>query len=197
MPKISFFQSAKNSGSNTDVRMPIGQMSRAFTLLELIIVVLILSLISLLLATTMQKTGQKQKPLTPENLKAMIGELGLLHTEGELFCLDACRQCYLYKDGKTTKYEGAVALGEMEVYRLDSEEKLSKIDFGRYDDHPVCLRFAFHANGSSSQMVIQNRSNSYFIPAFFGDVIKFSSLEEVEEYWATQVKSLKDQGEYY
>ncbi len=169
----------------------------AFSLLELIIVVLILSLVSALLFTSMQKSSAKPKMLTPKNIKEVLAQSDLLHSEGELFCVDACRKCSLYRDGKTTKYEGDIALGEIEAYRLDKEEKLSKVDFGRYDDQPVCLRFAFHPNGSTSQIVIQNKTNTYYIPSFFGDVIQFRSLEEAEEYWVAQRESLKDQGDYY
>jgi len=170
---------------------------RAFSLLELLIVIVILSLSYMLVFSSMQQAQSKPKAVGVENLKSTLGEQGLLHTESELFCLDKCQKCYLYQDGETTAYEGDLALGDLTVYRLGRDERLEKVDFGRYQDHPVCLRFAFHHNGSSSQMVIRDKSGIYYLPALFGKTKKTASLEEAETLWLEYSDLLTDSGEFY
>lgn len=170
---------------------------QAFSLLELLIVIAIISLSYMLVFSAMQRTQSKPKAMGIENLKSTLSEQGLLHTDGELFCLDKCQKCYLYQNGETTEYEGDLALDDLTVYRMDKDEKLEKVDFGRYQDHPVCLRFAFHHNGSSSQMVIRDRTGIYYLPSFFGKATKTASLEEAERLWLKYTDLLADSGEFY
>ena len=174
------------------------QMHRqAFSLLELLIVIAIISFSYMLVFSSMQRTQSKPKALRIENLKLTLGEQGLLHTDSELFCLDKCQKCYLYQNGETTAYEGDLALGDLTVYIMGRDDRLEKVDFGRYQDHPVCLRFALHHNGSSSQMVIRDTTGIYYLSALFGKTIKTASLEEAEALWLKYTDLLADNGEFY
>lgn len=169
----------------------------AFSLLELLVVIAIISLSYMLVFSSMQRTQSKPKALGVENLKSILSGQGLLHTDSELFCLDKCQKCYLYQNGETTEYEGDLALDDPTVYQMGKDEKLEKVNFGRYQDHPVCLRFRLHHNGSSSQMVIRNRTGIYYLPALFGETIKTASLEEAERLWLKYTDLLADSGEFY
>lgn len=170
---------------------------RAFSLLELMIVILIISFTYMLLFASMQRAENKPKALTAENLKSTLIKQGVHHKEAELFCLNQCQSCYLYQNGETTPYKGELALGDLEVYEMDKDDKLAKIDFGRYEDHDVCLRFVLHHNSSSSQMVIKTKNGIYYLPTLFGEVAKMASLEEAEERWLAYTEALKDNGEFY
>ena len=169
----------------------------AFSLLELMIVIIIISLVYALTFASMQKSQKEPKALQAKNLKSTLLEQGLGHAEGEFFCLDKCAQCFLYQNGETTEYGGKLALGDLTVYRMERNGKLEKVDFGRYRDHPVCLRFKLHHNGSSTQMVIQNKSGIYYLPALFGETTQTDSLEEAERLWQKYTSLLEDSGEYY
>jgi prepilin-type N-terminal cleavage/methylation domain-containing protein len=169
----------------------------AFSLLELMIVIIIISLVYALTFSAMRKSQKEPKALQVSNMKSILLEQNLSHTESEFFCLDKCSRCYLYQDGETTEYGGKVTLGDLTVYTIDRSDKLEKVDFGRYHDHRVCLRFKLHYNGSSSQMVIQNKSGIYYLPALFGETVKADSLEEAEKLWLEYADLLKDRGAYY
>jgi hypothetical protein len=80
---------------------------------------------------------------------------------------------------------------------MGSNGKLEKLDFGRFQDHPVCLRFKLYENGSSSKMVIKSDRGIYYMPAMFGKTIKTASLEEAEVYWNRHRASFTDNGEIY
>jgi len=170
---------------------------QAFSLLELLIVIVIISLAYMLVFSSMQKSESKPKALGIENLKSALSEQGLLHTDSELFCLDKCQKCYLYQNDEMSEYEGDLALKDITVYRMQGDEKLEKVDFGRYQDHPVCLRFALHHNGSSSQMVVRDKTGIYYLPSFFSKSTKVASLEEAETLWLKYTDLLADSGEFY
>ena len=169
----------------------------AFSLLELMIVIIIISLAYGLVFSSMGKREQAPRALEAGNLKSTLFEQGLYHHRSELFCLDKCQRCYLYRDGETSQYEGKLALGDIEIYTMGSNRKLEKLDFGRFQDHPVCLRFKLYENGSSSKMVIKSDRGIYYIPAMFGKTIKTASLEEAEAYWNRHRASFTDNGEIY
>ncbi len=170
---------------------------QGFSLLELIIVILIMSLAYMLVFGSMQKAEDKPKTLRIENLKKILSEQGLFYTDSELFCLDKCQKCYLYADGETSDYEGDLALGSLTAYKIEDDDKLHKIDFGRYHDHRVCLRFSLYHNGSSSQIVIQNKTGIYYLPSLFGETLKVTSMEEAEELWLKDTDLLTDNGAFY
>ncbi|MEA3417780.1 MAG: type II secretion system protein [Campylobacterota bacterium] len=169
----------------------------AFSLLELMIVILIISLSYVLVFSTYKKSAKKPKSLTPMTLKSTLLDQGLFHTDSEFFCLDKCQSCYLYQDDETGSYEGEVAFGDIKAYTLDQNDNLYQIDFGRYQDHPVCLRFGLHHNGSSSQMVIESKGKFYFLPAFFGEAVEVESLAKAKELWLQHTPLLANNGDYY
>ena len=170
---------------------------QAFSLLELMIVIILISLVYSLVFSSMQKKEKEPAALEAKNLKSTLLDNGLTHTEAEFFCLDKCSQCFLYSNGETNKYEGKLALGELAVYRMGRNNRLEKEDFGRYEDHPVCLRFKLHSNGSSSQMVIKNKTGVYYLPALFGESLKTASLEDAESLWLKYSDTMGDSGGYY
>ena len=169
----------------------------AFSLLELMIVILIISIVYALVFASMQRGEKEPKALQADNLKSTLLEQGNSHVKSEFFCVDKCTSCYLYKDGETSKYEGKLALGDITAYRMGENGKLEKIDFGRYQDHPVCLRFKFRSNGSTSKMVIESKSGIYYLPSLFGTTTKTASLEEAEALWSKYADILAENGGFY
>ena len=174
-----------------------GTGRKAFSLLELMIVIVMISIVYTLVFAAMQKREKEPNAMKAENIKSILQSQGFSHTDGEFFCLDKCSQCYLYQNDETVKYEGKLALGGLVVYNMGINNKLEKMDFGRFQDHPVCLRFKLYHNGSSSQMVVKNRTGIYYIPALFGNVEKVKSLEEAESLWLKYSEQLKESGSYY
>ncbi len=172
-------------------------LRQAFSLIELMVVILIMSFSYMLVFASMQRTESKPKALNAKNLKGSLAKQGLLYSDTELFCLDKCQQCYLYTSGETTDYEGDLKLGDLTAYQIDADNKLEKIEFGRYQDHPVCLRFSLYHNGSSSQLVIQDKTGIYYLPSLFGKTIKTNSLEEAEQLWLQGTHILADSGGFY
>ena len=169
----------------------------AFSLLELMIVIIIISLVYALTFSSMQKQEKTPKSLNAGNIKSTLQEQGYTRSNIEFFCVDKCSKCFIYNDGDTKRYEGKLSLGDLKAYYMGNNGKLEKVEFGRYQDHPVCLRFKMYRNGSSTQIVLEDKSGIYYLPSLFGEVAKTNNLEEAEELWLKYGETVKDRGEFY
>lgn len=145
----------------------------------------------------MRQKLDKPKVLEVTNLRSTLLNKELHYTNGEFFCMEKSQNCYIYKNGATTRYEGKLSLSALEVYFVDSEGGLSEFEFGRYQGERISLRFKTYKNGSSSKMIIKNRTGIYYLPSFFGKRQRVDSLEKAKELWLANNKSLEDSSEYY
>jgi len=169
----------------------------AFTLVELLVVIMIISVSYMLIFSVMQDEASEPKALTPLTLKSTLLEQNLTTGEQEFFCVNKCQACFLYQDGITIEYDAKVALDKIIVHKVDTDNNLYKVDFGRYKDHPICLRFGLHQNGSSSQMIIEQNRRFYYLPAFFAKAEELDSLDEAKKRWIGGTKMLASSGDYY
>lgn len=173
--------------------------SKGFSLLELLIVILIISMVYFLGFEGVEIGKQKPKALTPLNLKSNIRSSELFSREGTLLCIDQCRACY-FRAGISSPFEeytSPIDLTNIQAYTLDSYDALTRIEYGRYQDQEICLVMDFFKNGSSTQIILKNEEGSYFLPAFFGDPQRFSTLEEAKEYWLRNTNLASDIGAFY
>ena len=175
------------------------QIHKGFSLLELIVVVLIVSLMGFLVFSEAIKQQQKLKILDPTTLPSSFRESFKGQGDVELFCINKCKECYVMQGGNISPYDGGIDFGEeVEIHLLDDGNRFVQIDdFGRIKDKKVCLRYHLYSNGSTTQMVIINKKGTYFLPSYFGKATKVEDLEEAKELWIKNKYSLRDSGEFY
>ena len=174
-------------------------MNKGFSLIELLIVILIVSIVYFLGFEGIELGKKKPKPLSPLNLKSNILSSESFSGETTLLCINECRSCYI-RQGVTSAFEeytSAIDLTKIKAYTLDKDEALTRIEYGRYQDKQICLLMDFYNNGSSTQIILQNDEETYFLPAFFGEPQVFSSPQEAKEHWLENSRSLSDSGVYY
>lgn len=171
-----------------------GGSPKAFTLLELLIVILLLSLMAMVIVTTVSKRKKMRNITNISQLKSLRSSLP--SGRGELVCLDDCAHCFL-QDAQRKKHPLPQEFKGLKAYVLDRKGDARTPEFGRYEDHPVCLRFRFRQNGSTSQMILERKGTFYFIPAYFGEVRSFPSLEEARGYWLRNAALLQNRWDYY
>jgi len=171
----------------------------AFTLLELLVVIVIVSIVYFLGFNGVEKSENKPKALTALNLKSTIRSSGLFNGEGTLICVNKCRNCYLRTDISSPfeAYENNIDLAGTKVYTLDAQESLLQLEGDRYQDQKICLEMNFYKNGSSTQLILENRHGIYFLPAFFGEPQKIDSLEEARELWLKNSRLAAGSGDFY
>jgi len=177
----------------------IDRRRKAFSLIELLIVILIISLVYFLGFSNIEKSESAPKALTALNLKSTIVKSNIFQGEGSFVCIDKCRSCYLRTDINSPfeAYENRIDLKNIEAYTLDAGDNLQKIEYGRYQDEKICLALQFYRNGSSAQIILKQDDDVYFLPAFFDDAQKVASLEEAKELWLKNDHLLSNKGDFY
>ena len=174
-------------------------VKKGFSLLELLIVILIISMVYFLGFEGVEIGKKKPKALTPLNLKSNIIASEFFRGEGTLLCINNCRSCYFRSDVSSPfeEYTSPIDLTNIQAYTLDRYDALTRIEYGRYQDQKICLIMDFFKNGSSTQIILKNDEESYFLPAFFGEPQLFSTPEEAKEYWLRNSTLASDSGAFY
>ena len=174
-------------------------LRKGFSLLELLIVILLVSVVYFLGFEGFEIGDKKPKALTPLNLKSNIVSSEQFTGEGTLMCINECRSCYFRGELSSgfEPYDNAIDLTKIQAYTLDSFEALSQIEYGRYEDEKICLVIDFYPNGSSTQIIVKDDRGVYFVPAFFGEAHKFASLDEAKEHWLNNSTVASDSGDFY
>lgn len=172
---------------------------KGFSLLELIVVVLIVSLIGFLVFSTAVKQQQKVAVLDPTTLPSTLRKSFKGQGDVELFCIKKCKECYVLQGENISPYDGDIDLGEeLEIHLLDDANRFVEIDeLGRIKDKKVCFRYHLYANGSTTQMVIVNKKGIYYLPSYFTKATKVADMEEAKELWVKEDYSLRDSGSFY
>ena len=177
----------------------ITQAQKGFSLLELLLVIFIISLVYYLGFNGIEKMTQRPALLTPLTIKETIFSNTQLSGEGTLVCIDHCKACYLREgiDAPFKAYKGNLGLGDPEIYKIDTHETLHKEEYGRFQDHKICLVMHFYPNHSATQMIIKNSKGVYFLPAYFGTTQQVDSLEEAQTLWLEHAHDVSNRGDYY
>jgi prepilin-type N-terminal cleavage/methylation domain-containing protein len=172
---------------------------KAFSLLELLLVIFIVSLIYFIGFEGIEKRTRPPEPLTPLSIKKAIMRAPFFSGEGTLLCTDNCQRCYFRKSLSSPfePYKGKIDLANAELYTIDSNDNLQSIRYGRYRDRKICLKFDIYRNGSSSQLIIQTAKGVYFLPSYFGAPQKTDSLQNAQELWLAYAHDLDDPGNFY
>jgi len=163
------------------------QNRKAFTLFELMIVVLIIGIVY---ALVLGRLDPKQH-MKIASLKALRDTMTAKHHEGQrldLYIYGKCDKAALFVNGEYREkmhVDLAVSLFEnLEVYKSDPFGHERKINFVpvRIEDklEPVCFRYTVFPNGSASNYIVhQIKKDRYIVfPPYFEDVNETDSLEE-------------------
>ena len=174
-------------------------LRKAFTLIELIIVILIISLAGFMVFSEVRKNEEKADVIDPTSLPIALKKSFSSNQELEFFCIKSSTECYVAQGRKIVPYKGLIQFGkDLEVYKVDENNHLVKIDeFGRIKDEKITFRFTLYANGSNTQVVLANDEGVYFIPSYFGKPQKVASLDEAKALWLKEKFDLTDLGNYY
>jgi hypothetical protein len=149
---------------------------------------------ALLVFASMKDRETTRKVPDIRHIKAFVSPVPPGGTE--LVCIEDCRQCVLIDETNRPKeIEGLGA--RVDGYVLGADGEARRIDFGRFGDRKVCLRFHFYGNGSTSQMILKWKGKYYFIPAFFGAVKSFPDLREAVNHWREKNHMIQSPGDYY
>jgi prepilin-type N-terminal cleavage/methylation domain-containing protein len=176
------------------------KLTKAFSLIELLIVIFIVALVYFLGFGAISWSPQTNNQITPLNLKQSIQTSSFYQGHGKLICIDKCNTCYFQTNihSKLINIKNHINLGKnVAIYQLDKDDILTKRDFGRFNDKKICLIMDFYKNGSSTQMVLENDTGIYFLSAYFNSSAKVDSLSDAKDLWLKSNKPLENLGDFY
>ena len=160
---------------------------KAFTLIELLLVVVIIGVIYGLVINSMQRINDKEASLSFETLPSFL-ETMYQQNSVAFVCIDNCRECAVYVDGEKVK-EVDTFMDEERVlrfWRFDANFGTQELRFTPIFDEDdrefdVCFRYEIFKDGSSSEMIVETENTSYDYRGPFHKVMRFSSLQALEE----------------
>jgi len=156
---------------------------KAFTLLELLIVVVMMGVVYALvffipsanLSSSIRLKDDFRTRLKPYASKS----------PAELICYDDCRRCAIFSNRqKIAEIPNTFFSSQAKTYRFDAMGEFKPI---RYNDQlidekfqNVCFSFTLYPNGSSTQLFLKNERNITYFPSYFGIKREFSTVEEAK-----------------
>jgi len=156
---------------------------RAFSLIELMIVIMIIGVVYTLAITKLKSVGDAQ--ITPNflHLKEYLLEIGKGAKEVTFICLDDCSSCTIYGDGERLKeveswfddsvrrYYYDVLAGAMLV-----KERVFFNEEGVQES--VCFSFSVARSGISDQVIVLYKDRAYDYTSYFDTTKVYNSLSE-------------------
>ena len=156
----------------------------AFTLIELLIVVVIMGLVYTLGINKIQTMTDVKEHLSLSKLKKYLQSIP--HKKEVLFlCGDDCHSCkIIVDDANVTRVESFLD-DSVRVYQYDSlngmQEREKRVFFNTEDvEEDVCFSYRLDSEGIGDQIYVEYKNAVYdFTP--YNDVVKYNSLEDVQE----------------
>lgn len=160
---------------------------KAFTLIELLLVVVIIGVIYGLVISSMKKINNKEEHLDFVTLPAYLQSL-YQQNHVALVCLDNCKRCLLTVDGEVLK-EVTPFMKEVRGLRFwhyDANTGARELQFTSFFDEDdrefdVCFRYEIFKDGSSTEMIVETRNDVYDYRGLTHKVEHYSSLQALEE----------------
>jgi len=162
-------------------------VKKAFTLIELLIVVMIMGFVYTLAITKLQKVGDKSTNITLQTLKPFLQSLKY-EKKAQILCLDNCSECLIYVDSKElTKYRDNFKNfldDSVEVYRYDYidgfVQKEKDIYFNTEDvEESVCFSYSVDNMGIGDQIFVKYKDKVYDFTTYFPPTKVFNSLDDI------------------
>ena len=159
---------------------------RAFTLIELIIVVVIIGVVYMFAVGSLEKVKQTSQntSVSLKNLKRF-----LLNKEFEkkarLVCFDRCEKCSVVLDGAVSEEIDSFFQTPPKIYRYTQTLGMEPIDpqpfFDQNDvEQQSCFSYTIYKNGIGDQIFVEYKSKVYDYSDYFEDVKVYDSIEEIQ-----------------
>ncbi|MEA2073474.1 MAG: type II secretion system protein [Campylobacterota bacterium] len=162
-------------------------MRKAFSLIELMIVIMIIGVVYTLAVSKLKTVGEEKFTPSFKNLKEyLISFTKDDARSARLLCLDDCSECGVYVDGSKVTTIESFFDESVEVYRYDTlqgiVESKKPVFFNEEDvQESVCFSFETSKNGVSQQMIVAYNEKVYDYTTYFEQTLVYDSLEDLVE----------------
>jgi len=164
--------------------------SRAFTLIELLLVIIIMGLVYSFVGNSFVKQ-QKSRTITLQKLPKAVRTFGVETAQFRLFG----RECdkYIWLNGSGTEsitVEDSIKINrKLKVYNFDMYGELREVDFGTFRlenrDHKICFEYHLYRNGSTSSYIVEDEKAEkfYLFKPLKREPEEFKSLQDAKEVY--------------
>ena len=172
-------------------------MRKAFSLIELMIVLVIVGVIYTLVITKLQNySAHLNTTLTLKTLKPILADLAQAEEQSvTLWCFDGCEECAIYKKGKKIKDVPELFTSQPQVYRYDFAMGFIPAKFLSFFDangvqKDVCFAFSVDKQGIADQIIMEYDDTVYDYTNYFQPVQTYQTLEDAQAYKEQQVNKV-------
>ncbi len=157
-------------------------MRQAFTLIELLIVIMIIGVVYTLAIGNFQRIGDETQKVTLESLKKYLQQFP--HAKNaKLLCLDDCSKCQVLLDDEVEATLEDFLDESVKVYRYDFLQGVFEVQKEVYFnqegvEEDVCFSYAVDKNGVGEQVFIEFQEKVYDFSPYLEAVKVYPSLEE-------------------
>ena len=167
------------------------KIKKGFTLFELLVVVIIISLVYMLLIPALKK--KKQPVFHFRDLKTYLQSYDKNGTV-TLLCLNECKKCFIFAKGK--KQESDIIKGELDsyVYKDGHLEDALFYDPKHIDTYEnICFKYRVDSKkDTGDEIFVKYREKVYYFSPYFGKTKVFKDTAEATNYYTDTLEKLKD-----
>ena len=165
--------------------MQVAGLKRAFTLLELIVVVMIMGIVYIFAIGSLEKIRQKNEHLLPTlgNLKSFLLAKNF-EKEARFVCFDDCTACTLLLDGEKSRNISNFFDSSPLIYRYDPTLGVQQTDPDPFFDEngvekEVCFSYRVYKDGIGDQLFVEYHRKVYDFSDYFEDARLYDSIEDL------------------
>ncbi len=163
-------------------------MKRAFTLIELILVVVIMGVVYMFAISSLDQIKAKSQEKLPTllNLKSFLLAQDF-EKEARLVCFEDCGRCSVVLDGKTVQNIDSFFTSPPKLYRYDATLGMEEIESDPFFDEDgiqkeVCFSYRIYKDGIGDQVLLEYGNKVYDYSNYFDDVTVYDSVDEAKRY---------------
>jgi prepilin-type N-terminal cleavage/methylation domain-containing protein len=153
----------------------------AFTLMEMLVVVLIISAVYGFTVNSLESVAERAERVTLENLPEML-QRAYAGKAVSVICTAECRECGLYVDGTFKEQLENFLDDSVEVNTYDHRYGSRGITFAPLFDEngvetPVCFRYDMDAHGIGPSMIVTRGETTVVYGSYLSKSTRYASLE--------------------
>lgn len=151
-------------------------MRYAFSLIELLIVVLIMGIIYTISVGSFKNIKNKNQKLTLSGLKVYLQNVP--HSKNvRLLCGNECLKCTVFSDGK--KYDEIKSFLDKSVksYRYDFSYGMVELE----KDNDTCFSYTLNKDGVGEQIFVEFKDKVYDFSSYLGKTPVYDSIADALE----------------
>ena len=173
-------------------------LKNSFTLIELLIVIVIISLVY---GIFVQKISSKEHHLKKDgvkNLRALLQQYDF-NESAKVVCIQKCIECSIYVDGKKIKsielFTKPITVYDFDIHGILTQKEFVPI-FQKDEPQEVCFEYTLYPNGSASSFIVQEGSKYYVLYAYAKPTKVVDSLDKASELYDQSDWIPTDSSEY-